>query len=111
MARRESDHYRKQSEFDAWLLEVKKISPDSISKLETKKYFLEYVEDYNTATLPHEKYYNMDAWVKKENERKAHKEAKKASHADGSVNLLADEERLRYAPAAAWLVDSARRRY
>lgn len=52
---RESDQFRKQQEFTLWLLEVKKISPDQLSQNETKKLFLDYMEDYNTATLPHEK--------------------------------------------------------
>lgn len=30
-----------------------------------KKLFKEFVEDYNTATLPHDKYYNMDAYEKR----------------------------------------------
>lgn len=30
-----------------------------------KKSFKEFAEDYNTATLPHEKYYNMDAYEKR----------------------------------------------
>lgn len=30
--------------------------------LQTKQYFREYMEDYNTATLPHEKYINLEKW-------------------------------------------------
>ena len=25
-------------------------------------YFKDFIEDYNTATMPHEKYYNFEAW-------------------------------------------------
>ena len=29
-------------------------------------YFKDFIEDYNTATMPHEKYYNYEAWEMKE---------------------------------------------
>jgi hypothetical protein len=94
-------------EFDAWMVEVKKISPDAIGKLDAKKFFVEYMEDYNTATLPHPKYYNMDAWLEQERARAAKKEAKKHARehesAPPAINLLADEERLRYAAASMCL--------
>jgi len=32
---------------------------ETMSKDQEKKLFLQFVEDYNTATLPHDKYYNM----------------------------------------------------
>ncbi len=31
-------------------------------KWELQNYITEYMEDYNTATLPHIKYYNYDKW-------------------------------------------------
>ncbi|WWC92174.1 uncharacterized protein L201_007128 [Kwoniella dendrophila CBS 6074] len=55
----EVDLPKKDSEFRAWLVEERKINPETISKDRTKKEFAVYVEDYNTATLPHEKYYDM----------------------------------------------------
>ena len=57
--------YQKQAEFRAWLLAVKNISFEALTTAQVKEYFEIYVEDYNTATLPHEKYYDMDQWVKK----------------------------------------------
>ncbi|KAJ3239884.1 hypothetical protein HDU81_005125 [Chytriomyces hyalinus] len=54
-----TDMYLKEAEFRSWLVEVKRISPED---RDSKKYFDEFVEDYNTGTLPHKKYYNMDAW-------------------------------------------------
>nr|XP_018259720.1 uncharacterized protein I303_07788 [Kwoniella dejecticola CBS 10117]OBR81878.1 hypothetical protein I303_07788 [Kwoniella dejecticola CBS 10117] len=55
----EIDLPKKDSEFRAWLVEERKINPETISKERTKKEFAVFVEDYNTATLPHEKYYDM----------------------------------------------------
>ncbi|KAJ3244309.1 hypothetical protein HDU78_011144 [Chytriomyces hyalinus] len=54
-----TDMYLKEAEFRSWLVEVKRISPED---RDSKKYFDEFVEDFNTGTLPHKKYYNMDAW-------------------------------------------------
>ncbi|OCF45660.1 tRNA(His) guanylyltransferase [Kwoniella heveanensis CBS 569] len=55
----ETDIVSKDSEFRAWLVEERMINPETISKDRTKKEFAVFVEDYNTATLPHEKYYDM----------------------------------------------------
>ena len=30
--------------------------------LKVMTYFKDFIEDYNTATMPHEKYYNYEAW-------------------------------------------------
>ncbi|KAF7428921.1 hypothetical protein PC9H_008157 [Pleurotus ostreatus] len=58
----ESDMFNKASEFHTWLVEERKINPETVSKDQNKKEFSRFVEDYNTATLPHEKYYNMEAY-------------------------------------------------
>lgn len=58
----DSDLYNKDPEFRAWLLEEQKINPETISKDQTRKQFAKYVEDYNTGTLPHEKYYNLSRY-------------------------------------------------
>ncbi|KAK8850447.1 hypothetical protein IAR55_004365 [Kwoniella newhampshirensis] len=55
----EQDFTKKDSEFRAWLVEERKINPETVSKDRTKKEFAIFVEDYNTATLPHDKYYDM----------------------------------------------------
>ncbi|GJJ08499.1 hypothetical protein Clacol_002717 [Clathrus columnatus] len=55
----ESDIYSKEEEFKTWLVEECKVNPEILSKDQTKKHFARYMEDYNTATLPHEKFYNM----------------------------------------------------
>lgn len=40
--------YNKEQEFRAWLVEERKINPETISKEQTKKEFAQFVEDYNT---------------------------------------------------------------
>ncbi|KAG5644514.1 hypothetical protein DXG03_008256 [Asterophora parasitica] len=56
---------RSRPEFYTWLVEERKINPETISKEQNKKEFLRYVEDFNTATLPHEKYYHMEAYERR----------------------------------------------
>lgn len=51
--------YSKESEFRAWLVEERIMNPETLSKEQTRKQFAQFVEDYNTATLPHEKFYDM----------------------------------------------------
>ncbi|KAK6906734.1 hypothetical protein I203_100721 [Kwoniella mangroviensis CBS 8507] len=63
----EIDLPKRDSEFRAWLVEERKINPETISKDRTKKEFAVFVEDYNTATLPHEKYYDMSKYEFKMN--------------------------------------------
>jgi len=58
----ETDIFSKGPEFYTWLVEERKINPETISKDQNKKEFAKFVEDFNTATLPHEKYYNMEAY-------------------------------------------------
>ncbi|TFK20603.1 hypothetical protein FA15DRAFT_673340 [Coprinopsis marcescibilis] len=59
--------YSKVAEFQAWLIEERKVNPERITKDQEKKEFSRFVEDFNTATLPHEKYYNIDAYEKRMN--------------------------------------------
>ncbi|KAA1476960.1 hypothetical protein DENSPDRAFT_785847 [Dentipellis sp. KUC8613] len=54
--------YNKEQEFRAWLVEERMMNPETMSKDQTKKEFLKFAEDYNTATLPHEKFYNMESY-------------------------------------------------
>ncbi|KIK01928.1 hypothetical protein K443DRAFT_678066 [Laccaria amethystina LaAM-08-1] len=61
----ESDIFTRTHEFYTWLVEERKINPETITKDQQKKEFSRFVEDFNTATLPHEKYYNMEAYEKR----------------------------------------------
>ncbi|KAG9095933.1 hypothetical protein FRC06_009227, partial [Ceratobasidium sp. 370] len=63
----ESDLYNKDAEFRTWLVEECKLNPETMSKDATKKQFAKFVEDYNTATLPHEKFYNIDTYERRMN--------------------------------------------
>ncbi|EMD32977.1 hypothetical protein CERSUDRAFT_108497 [Gelatoporia subvermispora B] len=67
----ETDLYNKEQEFRAWLVEERKINPETITKDQTKKEFARFVEDYNTATLPHEKFYHMEAYERRMNALRA----------------------------------------
>jgi len=55
----EIDLFTKGPEFHSWLVEERKINPETLSKDLERKEFARFIEDYNTATLPHEKFYDM----------------------------------------------------
>ncbi|WVN89605.1 uncharacterized protein L203_104832 [Cryptococcus depauperatus CBS 7841] len=61
------DMSKKDTEFRAWLVEERKINLETVKKEVLKKEFATFVEDYNTATLPHEKYYDMNKYIIKLN--------------------------------------------
>lgn len=41
------------------------LNPETLSKPQLKKHFSSYMEDFNTATLPHEKYYALEAFERR----------------------------------------------
>ncbi|KAG8905003.1 hypothetical protein FRB99_000876 [Tulasnella sp. 403] len=61
----EADIYTREQEFHTWLIEERQQNPETLAKPALKKLFLTYMEDYNTATLPHEKYYALEAYEKR----------------------------------------------
>lgn len=67
---REDCYYSKQREFEAYLTEVKGM-PGAMgqSKREIMILFKDFIEDYNTATMPHTKYYNYERWEMEEYQR------------------------------------------
>lgn len=67
----EADMYMKDEEFRAWLLEERKLNPETLSKENTRKEFGRFMEDYNTGTLPHQKYYNFRAYEQRMNALRA----------------------------------------
>jgi len=86
---KESDFSAKYNEFIAWAIEVKKVDRDSMSTKDERMLFLEYMEDYNTATFPDPKYYSLEAAARNQ-----------ASHQAGSTTWstmsgMTDEELLR----------------
>jgi hypothetical protein len=76
-----------QRSFDVWMGEVKGIPAFTGPKWELQNYFAEYAEDYNTATLPHMKYYDYEKW---ELEEYAKQQSRNQELAGRSV-VMADE--------------------
>ncbi|OEH76102.1 hypothetical protein cyc_04366 [Cyclospora cayetanensis] len=88
----DTDMWAKRPEFTLWLLEVKNRNieelanwvlhrdflllgtPVSCLTAEEKRLFSDFAEDFNTATLPHKKYYNLELWEAEERMRQAQKE-------------------------------------
>ncbi|KAF4669779.1 hypothetical protein FOL47_002366 [Perkinsus chesapeaki] len=86
---RTEDQYEKRAEFLTWLVEVKGVDIEALSHIEERKLFEDFVEDYNTATMPSKKYYDIPAWEA----RQAAKKAKHARKHGGNVSF--DDERSR----------------
>jgi hypothetical protein len=57
---------QKERRFNIWMEVVKGEPSFSGPKWELQNYFKEYMEDFNTATLPHKKYYDYDKWEMEE---------------------------------------------
>jgi hypothetical protein len=85
--------WNKESEFQAWLMEVKHLNPETIPQLKMKEHFLGFMEDYNTVTMPHEKFYNLSKW--EERQRAIRMGEPVPEEKQGSVDLRNDEEQLR----------------
>ena len=86
-----SDFYKKQRSFEKWMEEIKGMPHFNGAKWEQQKYFDEYREDYNTATLPHIKYYDFEKWEMEDYQKQ---QAKQRELADsGKSSRQADEAR------------------
>ncbi|KAF7982988.1 hypothetical protein HWV62_24594 [Athelia sp. TMB] len=95
----DADFYLKAQEFRTWLLEERKINPEAISKDQEKKEFSRYVEDFNTATLPHEKYYAMEQYERRMAALRAGDTLPPTSDAyDASLDMRAHQSRHKKAP-------------
>lgn len=46
-----SSIFTKAAEFHTWLVEERKINPETITRDQSKKEFVKYVEDFNTGLL------------------------------------------------------------
>jgi len=91
---RETDAAAKRSEFTLWALEVKKVDVETLQRTEEKELFKDYIEDYNTGTMPHRKYYNLELYERQKAAKAAAKGMAKAEKKEKS-GALADEEALR----------------
>jgi hypothetical protein len=83
---RSEDLWSKQPEFNSWLMEVKQRNPEALPKWEEKELFATFAEEHNTASFPHEKYYNLDKWHAKQ--------AAEAARNGGIVEAAVDFSRL-----------------
>lgn len=52
---------RLTAEFRQYLVEERHINPETISRSAEKKEMMRFIEDFNTATMPSDKYYNLEA--------------------------------------------------
>merc|ERR1712187_725696 len=59
------DFFNKKPEFLCWAMEYKKVNTDMLGQMQMRDLFKEYIEDFNTATMPSEKYYDLNAWDQK----------------------------------------------
>lgn len=72
---KEADYDAKHGDFLVWAMEVAKVDPEALPKHEERELFKTYVEDYNTATLPHKKYYDVAAYEAKQRVKSAKKQS------------------------------------
>lgn len=68
---RETDLYSKRPEFMLWAAEVKGADVEAMPRFEEKELFKSYMEDYNTGTLPHKKYYDLETYERQQAARGA----------------------------------------
>jgi hypothetical protein len=87
-----SDLPHKQRSFNVWLEEVKKIPGFNGPKYELHNLFKEYAEDYNTATLPHIKYYDYEKWELEEYNKTKAAAASSSSHGKEAAFFLEQQE-------------------
>eukprot|EP00890_Picochlorum_soloecismus_P002744 jgi/Picsp_1/3470/NSC_06308-R1_nucleic acid binding len=69
---RETDIYSKRPEFMLWSMEEKNKDVENLSRFDEKELFKTFMDEYNLATLPHKKYYDLERYEmsKKSRERK-----------------------------------------
>jgi len=74
---------------EKWMAEIKGVPEgSSVAKWEMTEYFKEYVEDFNTATLPHQKYYDYGKWEMEEyNKKKGEAQSKKGPISDEFLHV------------------------
>lgn len=90
---KEIDMWTKRPEFSAWLGEVKQVNMETLPAWEEKQMFKEYMEDYNTATFPSKKYYDLDLYHRRKMMKEIEKGTQKAIQAERTV--FNDEEQRR----------------
>ncbi|CAO3698042.1 unnamed protein product [Rhizopus stolonifer] len=81
---------KSKKEFQAWLIEIQNANVETLSNNKRKEMFGEFMEDYNTATLPHKKFYNIEKWEKRQEAIRMGEH-----YTDDRFDFAKDEERLR----------------
>ncbi|KAL4433824.1 hypothetical protein ABPG75_000265 [Micractinium tetrahymenae] len=94
---RETDLYSKRPEFQLWAIEVKHVDLDAMPRSEEKEMFKDFMEEYNTATLPHKKYYDLELYEKQQ----AAKAARKGTQVEVEERIAFDDEAERKKELAA----------
>ena len=74
---RAAEKYHKQDEFRCWLSEHKNVDYGMLPERERNDLWETFVEDFNTCTLPHKKYYDLRAWEVADHNKKAQKHSSK----------------------------------
>ncbi|KDO17973.1 hypothetical protein SPRG_21780 [Saprolegnia parasitica CBS 223.65] len=92
---RETDFHAKAVSFQAWLRDVKKIPDFNGPKYEAMDHFRDYMEDYNTATLPHAKYYDIEKYEQRKLAKEQAKRAKRHKPRPAEEEATAYAERMR----------------
>ncbi|KAI7841757.1 hypothetical protein COHA_004623 [Chlorella ohadii] len=97
---RETDMYSKRPEFQLWAIEVKNIDIEAMPRSEEKEMFRDFMEEYNTASLPHKKYYDLELHEKQQ-AAKAAKKGAAAADDEGLERLAFNDEEERKREIAA----------
>ncbi|KAG0504504.1 hypothetical protein KC19_5G130000 [Ceratodon purpureus] len=92
---KELDMWTRRPEFSAWLAEVKKVNLETLTNREEKDMFKQYMEDYNTATFPSKKYYNIDIYHRRKVTKQRLKGMKDAMAKQTERTEFNDEEQRR----------------
>lgn len=92
---KEIDMWTRRPEFSAWLAEVKKVNLETLTNREEKDMFKQYMEDYNTATFPSKKYYNIDIYHRRKVTKQTLKGMKDALAKQTERTEFNDEEQRR----------------
>lgn len=85
----------KKEDFMHWLREVKSINIEEITHTQEKKYFEEYMEDYNTCSFPSKKFYNIREWEMKQENTKE-REFRAINNNDSMALFMTDEANLMF---------------
>lgn len=67
----------KRPEFTLWAIEQKRLDFETMSRSREKELFSEFMEEYNTATFPHRKYYDLKKYEIEKSRRHGHRDTTK----------------------------------